>query len=75
MREVTNGFNILGDLKEMQSMEHIKKTHPYQQNTLRGQVSHSNSLSLSPIDDLSLLTQSRSHAIGKTMTGNSKSFS
>lgn len=58
------GFNLLRDLREMESMKHINHTFHINNNTPRRHLSHSDILHLGPTNILDLLTSRRSHAIG-----------
>jgi len=58
-------FDLLCDIKEVESMEHHTQSSNIINRTHRGQVSHSNSLSLGPTIVLDILGHSHSHAMGK----------
>lgn len=65
-------FDLLCDLKEVESMN-ITHNHPTSSiRTPKRQVSHSDSLSLGPTAIMDLLGHSRSHAIAKGVTINPK---
>ena len=69
------GFDLPCDLKEVESMEHIKKPIHINNRTLRRHVIHSDILSLGPIDVLDILSLSRFRAIGMGGSGNTKFLS
>jgi len=68
-------FDLLRDLKEVESMEHHTQSSNIINRTLRRQVSHSNNMSLGPTIVLDLLGHSHSHAMGKGVTNSLKSLS
>jgi len=55
-----NRFNLLGELKEMESTEHINHTFRIP----RRHLSYSDILTLGPFDISNILTSGRSHDIG-----------
>ena len=69
-----SGFNLLGDLNEVE----LTKDHTHSYNiiniTLNRQVIHSDNLSLGPTVVLDLLGHSHSHAMGKVTTKNLNSL-
>ena len=68
-------FDLLCDLKEVESKEHHIWSSNTINKTLRRQVSHSNCLSLGPTVVLDLLGHSHSHAMGKGATRDPNSLS
>ena len=68
-------FDLLGDLKEVELMEHHTQSSNIMHKTFKRQVNHSDNLSLGPIIVLDLLGHSRSHVMGKGATNNLKSLS
>ena len=68
-------FNLLGDLKEVELTEHHIQSFNIINKTMKGQVSHSDILSLGPIVVLDNLRLNHSHAMGKGATRDIKSLS
>lgn len=68
-------FNVLGDLKEVELMEHHIQSSNMITKTLRRQVSHSDKMSRGPIVVLDNLRLNRSHVMGKGVTKYLKSLS
>ena len=68
-------FNLLCDLKEVESMEHHTQSSNIINKTLKRQVSHSDNLSLGPTIVLELLGHNHSHAMDKGATNNLNSLS
>lgn len=68
-------FDLLGNVKEVESMEHHTQLSNIIKKTLRRQVIHYDSLSHGPNVFLENLKLSRSHAMGKGETRYIKSLS
>ena len=68
-------FNIICELKEVKSMEHINQPIHINNINLRRHVNHLDILSLGPTDVMYTLSHIHSHAIGMTTSKNPKSLS
>jgi len=66
------GFNLLCDLQEVESIEHINQTIHINNKTLKIHVSYSDMLSLGPTDVLEIISINHSHAISMTTSRNPK---
>lgn len=69
------GFDLLCDLKEVESMEKSHTVIQHQLQNPQETCRHSYNLSLGPTNVLDILGLSRSHAIGKRASRNPKLLS
>jgi len=70
-REATMiGFDLLCDLKEVESVEHINQPIHINNITLKRHASHSDILSLGPADVLNILGLTHPHDIGNRSSKN-----